>query len=134
LLDKIHQARDELGFTPNEPFERIVEQLSGRWIGDEDSGTDTLTESLDELERRNTEARQLKREIEKLHEELKRCEKLLADRQDVSTPEVVAPLPRPAGQVADLRTRIATLKSVLNQRHSERNQLRRELESTQSDL
>lgn len=135
LLDKINQTRDELGFSPEEPFEHIVEELSGRWISDDNPDIDILIKSRDELNRKNAETRQLKREIEKLHDELNRRETMLAARQKDSPPITVStPAPTPDKLVVELRTRIATLKSELNQRHSEKNMLRRELESTQSDL
>ena len=134
LLDKIHQARDELGLSPDEPFERIVEELSGQWDLGDDADIDALIESRNELDRKNAETRQLRREIDKLHEDLKRREAMLAVKQRPSLPAIAPGPPPPDELVVDLRARIETLKTELNQRHSERNQLRRELESTQSDL
>jgi hypothetical protein len=134
LLDKIHQARDELGFSPDEPFERIIEELTGRWIPDDNPDIDALIESRNELDRKNAETRQLRREIDKLHDDLKRREMMLAAKQLDSPPAIKSKPSQPDELVVDLRTRIETLKAELNLRHSERNQLRRELESTQSDL
>jgi hypothetical protein len=135
LLDKICQARDELGFAPDEPYEQIIEELSGRFVPDDDQNEEELAKSRDELDRKNAEIRQLRQEIEKIHKELNRRETMLASKVQDCQPEikVVQPAP-PDPLIVDLQDRVVLLKSELKQRHNEKNQLRRELESTQSDL
>lgn len=92
------------------------------------------TESRKELDRKNAETRRLRREIDKLQEDLKRREKLLAVKQQPSQPTIETKPVQADELVIGLRANIDKLKSELNQRHSERNQLRHELESTRSDL
>jgi len=134
LIGKILKARDELNLAPDEPFEGILDELHERRLVDADNETEASVSAQRELERTNAEARELRKEIERLHDDLKRRESAPVPVSPPAQPATEPKTPVPDPIVTELRCRVERLKAELNLRHDERNQLRRDLELTQSDL
>jgi hypothetical protein len=136
LFDVLLETRDKLNLPPTDPFDEILDQRLYEQSARDEQDSEALNQAHQRLEEKSDEVRQLKAELETLHKELERRAK-----QPPKKPSPPPPTPLPREPVraedhasADLRQRVATLKELLKQRHSERNQLRRDLQKAMQDL
>jgi hypothetical protein len=136
LMDML-DVRDQLGLSPDEPMEEIYNDLLSQ--SEEKSGQESkeLIQARHALELKGDEVRKLKSELISLHSELEKRQKQRTIPA-LSTPPLVQP--GGASPAADdpaltaLRAKVRSLRELLKERHTERNELRRELEGTREQL
>ena len=164
LLEYLLAARDRLNLPPDDPMCDVVESLLwGPDDAPDDGEPEALLESRRALEAKAREVRKLQRELDCLHRDLEQHEKpprhssappaspgaprkvWPAPAMPVASPraekppaptQVVSPQKSavPDSELASMRERIDDLKSLLKERHSERNHLRRELAQAKTQI
>ena len=135
LLEGLLTARDRLNLDPEDPAEDIYDQ---RFLVDDDEPeqrSPELTQNRLELQANQEEMRRLRQKLVELEKELERKARLKGPPPAPATPSAPAP-PKPSEDAAllTLRQELEALKNELKNRHGERNQLRRELQETLTDL
>ena len=133
LFAELLEARDELNLTPDDPFGEILDQRFLEAHADGGKEAAALREAQGRLESKMQEVRELKESLARMQKEVARRE---------TPPEIPAPtsataLSAPAVDeraLQELRQKVEGLKSALKERHSERNELRRELQKAHADL
>jgi len=134
LLEELGLARDRLDLPSVDP----IAGFEDRWGWDEeleDLERETTVEPEPERRLEDGHARDLavkEAEVARLRQELSGLRKKLEAEQHAAS-EAKEP-PKLDGRVAELKERVAALKTELSQRHSERNQLRRQLDRTAKRL
>lgn len=143
------KARDRLNLPPDDPMCDFIDEklFPADESAEEDSGE--LAQARRELQAKVREVRKLQAELEGLSQELEKRESQAQPlpamprhgplhRPQPSPPAEAAPPPRPPGlpesEAKAMRERIESLKTLLKERHNERNRLRRELESAQAQI
>ena len=134
LEEAIIDARDRLGLPLDDPIEDVASALFSATSPVAEEQNDDLAQSRQILGEKNAEVRTLRAELATVRHQLETAEERHASPlpPEPTAPAPLAPAPDPA--VNELRRRVASLKGDLKQRHQERNQLRRELHSTQQRL
>ena len=136
LMDML-DVRDQLGLSPDEPMEEIYNDLLSQSEEKNGQESEELTQARHALELKGDEVRKLKSELISLHGELEKRQKQRA------TPAASTPGPVQPGSashasddpaLAALRVKVRSLRDLLKERHTERNELRRELEVTREQL
>lgn len=130
LLTQILETRDKLGLPPEDPISDILDRrLTESAAREEGKDAGKLHDASKRLETKSAEVRLLKEKLDQLQREVTRQEK-----HRTVTP---APSSTPASDpqtLQELRTRIGTLKSRLQERHEERTTLRQDLQKAHTDL
>ena len=132
LFNEILEARDKLNLPPDDPFGDIVDKRFAEHEDDHKKESAELRKARQNLDAKAQEVQQLKESLAQMQKEVSRRErKLLLAPPPVktATPEVTDELP-----LKELRRKVEELKSALNERHLERNDLRRELQKAHTDL
>jgi len=134
LLESLMEARDRLNLSPDEPFQRIIDEGFQESL-DQHRDNRELQGARVRVEAKDRELAQLKARLTQLHSDLDRKEKEIKRAAETKLPS--APLPpvvKDDELLNDLRQRMGSLKQELKERHNERNELRRELRNALSDL
>jgi len=134
LFEELGLARDRLDLSAFDPITEF-EDLCGWDEEIQDFEREAAVEPEPERQIEDRHARDLAAkevEVARLRQELSGLRKKLEVEQ-VTASEAKEP-PKPDGRVAELKERVAALKSELSQRHSERNRLRRQLDRTAKRL
>ncbi len=124
VLDGILEARDTLNLPPDDPMGDILDNRYAEHEADDAK----LRAARQTLEAKAQEVRELKEKLDLQEQEIARHEQQSA---------AAKASPDPAPDEASLKTmrrKLAELKTALNERHHERNQLRRELQKAHTDL
>jgi hypothetical protein len=131
LFELLLEARDKLNLPPEDPFGDILDERFREDDAGEGKEADALREAQRRLDAKAREVELLKAGLERLHQEIK-------DREQLPKPELpsAAPAPMPVDESAlrELRRKVEALKTDLNERHNERNELRRNLQKAHADL
>ncbi len=134
LLEELGLARDRLDLPAVDP----IEDFEDSWEWDDEPKdlewkAEVEPEPQPELEDRHARDLAVKEaEVARLRQELSELRKKLESEQKAVT--VTREPPKRDGREAELTSRVAALKTELSQRHSERNQLRRQLDRTMKRL
>ena len=131
VFDLLLEARDKLNLPPEDPFGVILEERFRKDHAGESKEADALREAQQRLDAKAKEVVLLKEGLARLHEEVQQHE-----QPPPPAPTVAAPAPAPVNEPAlqELRRKVEGLKSTLNERHTERNELRRELQKAHAEL
>jgi mRNA-degrading endonuclease RelE of RelBE toxin-antitoxin system len=133
LLEELGLARDCLDLPASIPSRLRGSVGWGEELEDLEPETAVEPEPQRQLEDRHARDLAVKEaEVARLREELSRLRKKLEAEQNALS-EAKEP-PKLDGRDAELKERVAALKTELSQRHSERNQLRRQLDRTMKRL
>ena len=124
VLDDILEARDTLNLPPDDPIGDILDNRYAEHEADDAK----LRAARQTLDAKAQEVRELKEKLDLQEQEIARHEQKRAAAK--ASP---APAPEEASLKA-MRQKLAELKSALNERHHERNDLRRELQKAHTDL
>ncbi len=134
LLEVLLETRDKLNLSPKDPLQPVLDRRFEESI-EAHRDSEVLREAHERLEIKNRELSDARSKLARMQAELEKKE------GDAEPPRAVAALPaaapRPAideAAVHELRRRVASLKEELKERHTERNQLRRELNSALQHL
>jgi hypothetical protein len=123
-LEEILDARDALNLSPDDPIGDVVDKR----FAENNSDDERLHTAQRSLEAKAEEVRELKEKLEQLQREL-----VLRERRQAAT--IAVPTQRPDdAALRELRCKVDDLKTLLKERHVERNQLRRDLQKAQDDL
>ena len=134
IFEGILEARDQLGLPPYDPYQDILDNLSPIGWNNDNEDSVSLVESQHELEFKNQEVRKLKNQLTEINSQLARREKQLRQNKASSPLAPVLEKPTPDDDLADMKTRIDSLKEELKNRHDERNHMRQELRQAQQDI
>ena len=129
LYEEVLRARDLLALPPNDIDSDIMDERLRRERAP-DSDSEALLEAQAKLGSKAKEVRALKESLHQLQREIEIRERR---EKPVDAPANVISLVDEKA-LADLRGKVENLKTELKERHNERNELRRELQKTQSDL
>ena len=132
LYDRLLDARDRLNLAPDDPFGEVMDERFRAKEDLEGKGAEALREAQHRLDEKATEVRVLKEGLARLHGELRAREQVPAVGIAPSAPVVPTAVDEHA--VQELRRKVEGLKAALNERHLERNELRRELQKAQVNL
>jgi hypothetical protein len=131
LFEQILETRDKLNLSPDDPAGDIVDQRFARHEDDQKLESVELIKARQKLDAKAREVQQLNDSLARLQQEIARREQ---KRAVVLQPAKMAAPPAEDPALKELRTKVGELKSVLNERHHERNDLRRELQKAHTDL
>jgi hypothetical protein len=121
VLDEILEARDTLNLPPDDPFGDILDKRYAEHEADDAK----LRAARQTLDAKAQEVRELKDRLEQQEQEIARQERQRAAAVDAAPEEI---------RLKAMRQKLAELKTALNDRHHERNHLRRELQKAHTDL
>ncbi len=124
VLDEILEARDTLNLPPDDPFGDIVDKRYAEHEADDAK----LRAARQTLDAKAQEVRELKEKLDWQEQEIARHE-----QRNAAAVAAALTAPEEASLKA-MRQKLAELKTALNDRHHERNQLRRELQKAHTDL
>jgi len=124
VLDEILEARDTLNLPPDDPFGDVVDKRYAEHEADDAK----LRAARQTLDAKVQEVRELKEKLDGQEQEIARHEqkRAAARAAALTAPEEAS--------LKAMRQKLAELKTALNDRHHERNQLRRELQKAHTDL
>jgi len=131
LFDHLLRARDKLNLPPDDPFGDILDERFRKEDAGEGKEADALREAQGRLDAKAKEVGMLKEALERLQKEVQKREER---PPPAATVAVVAPVPVDEPALRELRRKVEGLRSTLNERHNERNELRRELQKAHADL
>jgi len=150
LLEELLKARDKLKLPPDDPMCDFIDDKLFPPDDPAEEDSAELAQARRELQAKVREVRKLQAELNNLSHELEKRENRAQPRpapprpsssrrpQPAPPPVVAAAPPSPPGlpesEARALRERIGSLKTLLKERHNERNVLRRELESAQAQI
>lgn len=134
LFEVLLEARDKLNLSPVDPFQSIVDERFEKSV-DVHRDSAALQNALKNLDTKDRQLAHVRTELAELHAELERKEKTIRRSATAQPKETPVPEARGAtGDIEELRRRSEMLKEDLKQRHNERNELRRDLQSALRDL
>jgi len=151
LLEELLRARDKLNLSPDDPMCEVVEEkLSFPEDLPPEEEPEELVQARQELKAKAREMRNLQKELDQLSRKLAGKEShppavksadvhpLPARPRPSAPPEPSPGAPQQPGltesEAKALRGRIESLKGLLKERHEERNHLRRELKTAQTQI
>lgn len=141
LVDGSLEVRDRLNLPPDDPFEEIVEKRYDEETESHGKDAAALRAALERLEAKADEVRRLNESLHALREDIAHREKASPAAETSGTTNPIAastttggPAPGDAQVLADLRQKVALLKSELKERHAERSMLRHDLEKAHTDF
>jgi hypothetical protein len=120
-LDGILEARDTLNLPPDDPMGDILDKRYAEHEADDAK----LRAARQTLDSKAQEVRELKEKLDLQEQEIARHEQQRATAADAAPQEI---------KLKAMRRKVEELKSALNERHHERNNLRRELQKAHTDL
>lgn len=128
MLDAILDARDKLELSSDEPFETIFEE---RFRESQEQPHESEEQAVVRraMEAKSDEVNRLRAELKSIYREMEKRRQ--RDTATPAEPKLAAPDDR---AMTELRGKVESLQSLLKERHSERNQLRRELEMARAQL
>jgi hypothetical protein len=144
LVETLNEARDRLNLTPNDPCDDQMDAPFSEEDHDDLQSSEALSAALERLEEKSEEIRRLRESLETLQSDLHQ-----RTAPAVTPPPAPAPsqipitaiqssatsgVPGEETALRELRQKVSTLRSALTERHSERNQLRKELQATREAL
>ncbi len=131
MFQHLLEARDKLNLPPDDPFGEILDERFRVVDPGEGKEADALREAQQRLDAKAKEVGLLKEALDRLHREVERHEQAPPPVVHAA-PNAAAPVDDPALQ--ELRRKVEGLKSALKERHNERNELRRKLQTAHADL
>jgi len=132
VFDTILKTRDKLNLSPDDPIADVLDQRFAEQEDDHKQEAAELRKARQNLDAKAQEVQQLKESLAHMQKEIARRERkqlLAPPPAKTATPVVADELP-----LKELRRKVDELKSALNERHHERNDLRRELQKAHTDL
>ena len=132
VFNQILETRDKLNLSPEDPFGDIMDERFAALEDDQKKESAQLRKAQQNLNVKAQEVRQLKESLGQLQKEIS-----LRELKRSAAPQparVAAPAPGEEPTLKELRQKVESLKSALKERHHERNQLRRDLLKTHTDL
>jgi hypothetical protein len=141
LIDGILPIRDRFDLPPDDPFAEIVEKRYDEETESHGNDAEALRAALERLEAKASEVRRLNESLHALRQDIDQREKAspaaatggTTNTNDTSSTTGGA-AQGDAQILADLRQKVALLKSDLKERHAERSTLRHDLEKAHADL
>jgi hypothetical protein len=158
LYDVLLETRDRLNLDFRDPIDPVIELCAGIEPEHQAEESAALAQARKNIEEKSAEVRRVRQELDRLKSELGRLvpaptpvsgppAALMPAPAAAPAPDSPAAVPAPGrtsqpgaaspdhdSETAALRRRIEDLRVDLNQRHTERNQLRRELQKVTQDL
>lgn len=131
LFERLLETRDKLNLPPDDPFGEILDERFRKDDAGESKEADALREAQRRLDAKAKEVGLLKEALDRLHKEVQQREQAPPPIMAVATP-VPAPVDEPV--LRELRRKVENLKAALNERHAERNELRRHLQKAHAEL
>lgn len=131
MFELLLEARDKLNLPPNDLFGDVLEARFHDVGEEEGKEADALRAAQARLDTQAKEVEVLKAGLERLHKEIQQHEQLPPPVAPVAAP---APAPVEDPALRELRRKVEELRSTLNARHTERNELRRDLQKAHADL
>jgi len=128
LLDALLQARDKLELSSDDPFESIFRE---RFLErpEEPRESEALAEARRNLEVQSDQVNRLRAELRGMYREMEKRRRRAPAA--LTEPKPTAP---DDSAMTDLRSKVTSLQALLKERHSERNQLRRDLDAAREQL
>jgi mRNA-degrading endonuclease RelE of RelBE toxin-antitoxin system len=133
LFNQILEARDKLKLPPEDPYSDIYDKRVAEHEPEDAKDTGELRKAQQLLEAKAAEVLRLKTLLIGTQREIAKRERERHAPAPAATP-ATAPVPVDEAALSALRRKVDELKSALNERHTERNTLRRELEKAYTDL
>ncbi len=133
LLDQILETRERLNLSPCEPASDLLDKRFAEEAVSRGKDTEELRVAREKLKAKAEEVRRMQSSLEQLRKEIDRREKKAADAAAAKPNPTPAP-PVDAEILRDLREKVRSLKSALKEQHAERATLRRDLNTTLTDL
>jgi hypothetical protein len=132
VYSEILRARDLLNLPADDLYTDIMDERLTKKKENEPDDAEVLNEAKRKLEEKAKEVRQMKETLHQLQRELSLRENKMAP----AIAENIVQLPGVVDDaaVAELRTKLESVKTELKERHNERNELRRELQKAHDDI
>jgi hypothetical protein len=132
VFDTILQTRDKLNLSPDDPIADVLDQRFAEQEDDHEQDAAELRKARQNLDAKAREVQQLKESLAQMQKEISRREQ----KHAVAPQPAKVSAPNPDGEVPlkELLRKVEELKSALNERHHERNDLRRELQKAHTDM
>jgi len=132
VFEEILRTRDKLNLSPDDPIAELFDRRFAELEDDHKKESAELRLSRQKFAAKAQEVQSLKESLARLQREIIRREQKAA----AVAPPVHHAEPKPAEDAAvkEMRRKVAELRSALNERHHERNDLRRELQKAHTDL
>jgi hypothetical protein len=132
VFDEILKTRDKLNLSPEDPIAELVDERFAEPEDDQKKESAELRQTRQKFAAKAQEVQTLKESLARLQTEITRREqKSAAVAQPMPT---TGPKPADEPAVKEMRRKLEELKTALNERHLERNDLRRELQKAHTDL
>jgi hypothetical protein len=132
-LEQVQTVRDRLNLPLDDPFSDLIDRRLAE-LKDEARDATALCEAQHRLDGKVQEVQQLKESLARLQREISRRESKPAASKPTPQPVAAPATPGDERALRELRGKVEVLHEALKERHSERNQLRRELQQAQADL
>jgi len=133
LFDALLATRDKLNLDPADPFDRILDERFAERFEAPSEDSAAVAEAQHRFEEKAAHVQRLTAELESLRRKVERREQAPAPKPSAAE-QVFPATPAEDKALVELRQRVTALKQELNERHTERNQLRRELQATLTEL
>ena len=131
VFELLLEARDQLNLPPEDPYGAILdERLHADDAGD-GKEADALREARQRLDAKAKEVEVLKAGLAQMHKDIQQREQTPPPITPAATP---APVPVEEPVLKEQRRKLEELRATLNERHNERNALRRDLQKAHADL
>jgi hypothetical protein len=132
IFDLILSTRDKLSLSPDDPIADILDERFAEEEDDQKKESAELRKARQNLDAKAQQVNELKESLAQLQKEIARREQKRAVEPQPA--HVAAPVVADDPALKQLRRKVEELKSALNERHHERNDLRRELQKAHTDL
>jgi hypothetical protein len=131
VFDEILNTRDKLRLSPDDPIADLLDQRFAEKEDDHKKESAELRKARQNLDAKAQQVNELKESLTQLQKEIARREQ---KHTVVPQPAKVAAPVAEDPALKELRRKVEGLKFALNERHHERNDLRRELQKAHADL
>jgi hypothetical protein len=132
VFEEILRTRDKLNLSPDDPIAELFDQRFADPEDDLKKESAELRQTRQKFAAKAQEVQNLKESLARLHKEITRREQRPTAAAQLASPTQSNPADDPA--VKEMRRKLTEMKTALNERHHERNDLRRELQKANADL
>jgi hypothetical protein len=132
VFDEILRTRDKLNLSPDDPITELFDQRFAEPEDDDKKESAERRQTRQKFAAKAQEVQSLKESLARLQKEIARREQPPAVTAQPASPTPPNPADDPA--VKEMRRKLTEMKTALNERHHERNDLRRELQKANADL
>ena len=132
VFEEILRTRDKLNLSPDDPIAELFDRRFAELEDDHKKESAELRSTRQKFAAKAQEVQSLKESLARLQQEITRREQKAAAVAQPVHPAAPDPAGDPA--VKEMRRKVAELKTALNERHHERNDLRRELQEAHAEL